>query len=315
MTKNLFLLMFILIFFAGCGIFIKKEKPSPEESPELIAENYVSDAIDYYQAEKYREAIDGWKRALEIIPDDAEVHNFTGLAYHRSGKLDSAIIYFERAVEIDTLYNQAWNNLGYMHFLQGEYEDALDYFDQALRVNPFYEQARLNRMKTAEILDGKLNVRAFELVEKTSKTDSLELRIMNYRRALEIDSNYVDAWNNLGVSYFYYGNLDSAVICFRRALDKKPDYPPGHNNVGYLLDTMGEYDQAIAHYQRAIELKPGYIIAMANLVDTYVHKKDYESARTVLDALRKIEPEHYLVKERIEDYQEILYGSMPKGEQ
>jgi tetratricopeptide (TPR) repeat protein len=316
MMKKLVIYATVVILLSSCSRLFKKDQPEPpevKESPEIIAENYVSDAIDYYQAARYREAITGWKKALKIIPNDSEIYNFVGLAYHRIGKLDSAITSFETAVEITPTYHQAWNNLGYMHFLQGNYEKALGFFDEALRVNPNYEQARLNRVKTSEILEGKLKIQAFELVEKSSDSDSLELQILNYRKALEIDSNYVDAWNNLGVSYFYYGNMDSAVISLKKALDKNPDYPPAHNNVAYILDAMGEYDQAIAHYQKAITLRPAYLVAMANLVDTYVHKKDYESAKIILETLRKSNPNHYLVRERIEDYQEIFWGNMPEG--
>ena len=202
-----------------------------------------------------------------------------------------------------------------MQFLQGNYVAALGNFYKALKANPNYEQASLNFARASEILDGRLQITAFELVENTTKMDSLELQIANYRKALSIDSNYVDAWNNLGVAYFYYSNLDSAVICFKRALDKNPDYPPAHNNAGYVLDVLGEYDQAIAHYQRAIQLRPNYLIAMANLLDSYMHKKDYDSARVILDTLRKAEPNNDLVRERIEEYQEILYGNMPQGGQ
>ena len=316
MMKKIVIFAIAVMLLSSCSRLFKKDQPEPpgvKETPEVIAENYVSDAIDYYQAARYREAIAGWKKALNIIPNDSEIHNFMGLAYHRIGELDSAITSFETAVEITPSYHQAWNNLGYMHFLQGSYEKALGFFDEALRVNPNYEQARLNRVKTAEILEGKLKIQAFELVEKSSDSDSLELQILNYRKALEIDSNYVDAWNNLGVSYFYYGNMDSAVISLKKALDKNPDYPPAHNNVAYILDAMGEYDQAIAHYQKAITLRPGYLVAMANLVDTYVHKKDLESAKIILETLRKSNPNHYLVRERIEDYQELFWGNMPEG--
>jgi len=316
MMKKIVVLIIVIILLSSCSRIFKKEQPEPpevKETPEVIAENYVSDAIDFYQAARYREAITGWKKALKIIPNDSEIHNFMGLAYHRIGELDSAITSFETAVEITPTYHQAWNNLGYMHFLQGNYEKALGFFDEALRVNPNYEQARLNRVKTAEILEGKLKIQAFELVEKSSDSDSLELQILNYRKALEIDSNYVDAWNNLGVSYYYYGNMDSAVISLKKALDKNPDYPPAHNNVAYILDAMGEYDQAIAHYQKAITLRPDYLVAMANLVDTYVHKKDLESAKIILETLRKSNPNHYLVRERIEDYQELFWGNMPEG--
>lgn len=316
MIKIIGLLFIILIVMMSCAPQVKKVPPvEPTETAEIMAENYVNDAIDFYQNQKYPEAIASWKKALYIIPQDAEVHNFVGLAYHRSGQLDSAITYFHRAVTLDPQYHQAWNNLGYMHFLKGNYQLALENFDRSLKANPNYEQARQNRSKTVDILEGRLNIQVFELVEKTAKLDSLELQIANYRKVLEIDSNYVDAWNNLGVAYFYYSNLDSAVICFKKALDKNPDYPPAHNNAGYVLDVLGKYDQAVAHYQKAIQLRPNYLIAMANLVDTYMHQRDYASAKTILDALRKNAPDNYLVRQRIEEYQEILYGNTPQGGQ
>jgi tetratricopeptide (TPR) repeat protein len=313
MSQKFGILLIIFVLLSSCVGPFKKKSKELEESPEIIAENYVSDAIDFYQAQNYRNAIKGWKKALTIIPGDAEVNNFVGLAYHKTGKLDSAITYFSDAVKYDSTYYEAWNNLGYMHFLKGEYDLALKYFDWALKANPNYYQARLNRQKTYDIIQGKLKIQAFELVEKSAKLDSLEMQIRNYHRALEIDSNYVDAWNNLGVAYYYYGNLDSAVICFKRTLDINQDYPPAHNNAGYILDALGDYDQAIAHYHKAIELRPNYMIAMANLVDTYVHKKDYQSARQILDAMRKTNPQNYLVRERIQDYQELLYGKAPQG--
>lgn len=316
MTRKVLILIIIFLLFTSCTHWFKKEQPdagAPVESAELVAENYVSDAIDYYQAAKYRQAISGWKKALEMIPEDAEVHNFVGLAYHRIGKLDSAIIYFEKAVEIDPDYYQAWNNMGYMYFLQANYQKALEFFDQALKANPNYEQARLNRVKTSQIIDGKIKIQAFELVERSSEIDSLELQIANYRKALQIDSNYADAWNNLGVAYYYSGNLDSAVIALKKALDKSPDYAPAHNNVGFILDSMGEYERAIAHYQKAIELRPNYLIAMANLLDSYVHKRDLDSAKIVFQALRQMDPGNSLVQQRIEEYQELLFGNKPQG--
>ncbi len=318
MKKFLPIFVLIFVFVTSCSRGVRKESPTPppekkEPPPEVIAENYVSDGIDDYQSENYEKAVSNWKEALTLIPQDAEVYNFLGLAYHKQGKLDSAIQAFDRAVGLDEKYYQAWNNLGFMHFLKSEYQAALPYFDRALQENPYYQQAVLNRKKTVEIMEGKLKIQAFELVEKTEKIDSLELKIKNYKRALEVDSNYVDAWNNLGVTYFYYGNTDSAVYCIKRALDINPDYPPAHNNAGYILDASGDYEQAVEHYQKAIKLRPSYLVAMANLVDTYVHKEDYWSARQILDALKKTYPENKLVLERIRDYQDLFNGESMKG--
>ena len=89
MMKKIVIFAIVVILLSSCSRFFKKDQPEPpevKETPEVIAENYVSDAIDYYQAARYHEAIVGWKKALQIIPNDAEIHNFMGLAYHRTGE-------------------------------------------------------------------------------------------------------------------------------------------------------------------------------------------------------------------------------------
>ncbi len=303
-------LIFALAFyflFIGCTHLFKRKPPElSEEEKAILAENYVSDGIDFYQAKQYPQAIQKWKKALQYIPDDAEVYNFVGLAYHRSGKLDSAIYYFSRAVEKDTAYYQAWNNLGYMYFLQGKYPQALKYFNKALEVNPNYHQAKLNRDKTRDILNGRLKISAWEIFEDAAHKDSLELQIQLYKKALAIDSNYVDAWNNLGVAYFYYGETDSALYCLRKALQKNPQHPQAHNNLGYILDTLGQYDKAISHFKAALKINPGSVAPWLNLIDAYVHQKNYQAARLYLMAVRKEIPDHPLVKERIKEYGKLL---------
>jgi tetratricopeptide (TPR) repeat protein len=299
-----------VIFLFNCAKKVIKEPPTPPvdiTKEEIKAENWVSEAIVLYQNKNYQEAIINWRKALAIFPEDAELFNFIGLAYHRIGKLDSAITYYSKAVELDSNYHQAWNNLGYMYFLKSEYKTALKYFETSLKTNPNYAQAQLNYQKTQQILNGQISLQAFELFEKTTQNDSLELQIKNYRNILEIDSNYVDAWNNLGVSYFYYSNFDSAIYCIKKALDKNPDYPQAHNNAGYILDGLNKYDEAIAHYQKAIQIRPNYEIAYANLIDTYVRKEDYHSAKIILDALLKFNPDSSLAQQRFNEYKLLLY--------
>ncbi len=288
-------------------------EPETSEARAIEAENYVADGIDYYKNENYQAAVNKWQQALEIIPEDAEVHNFAGLAYHRLGHLDSAIVEFRQAVELNPEYYQAWNNLGYMYFLKGDYEAALPNFRKSLEINPYYDKAKTNLETTQKIVEHKLPFRAFELVEQAANVDSLELKIRYYREALRLDSNYVEAWNNLGVAYYYYGLTDSAVYCLKKALDINPDYPPAHNNAGYILDSVQEYQKAIAHYQKAIQLRPDYLIAMANLVDTYLHQKDYRSAAQILALMKKVNPNHYLVRQREKEFQQLEQKGMEAG--
>ena len=292
-----FLLIFIL---SGCGVSVKKKPPITKEETEIVAENYVETGIAYFEQEEFQKAIVEWKKALGYIPKDAEVHNFLGIAYHRVGHLDSSIAEYKKAIALDPNYHQALNNTGYIYFLKGEYQKALEYFDRALKINPSYQQAILNRQKCLDIMDGRLKIAAFELFENANAMDSLELKIQNYKKALEIDSNYVDAWNNLGVAYHYYGYIDSAVYCLKKALSINPEHPQVNNNIAFLLDGRGEYNAAVYYYQKAILAKPDYLVALVNLGDTYYNMKDYDSAQTMWEAALKFDPGDTWLKEKLD---------------
>jgi tetratricopeptide (TPR) repeat protein len=45
------------------------------------------------------------------------------------------------------------------------------------------------------------------------KKGDYENAIQNYKNALDIDPNYSDAWNNLGLAYIKIGNIDEAKKC------------------------------------------------------------------------------------------------------
>lgn len=299
LKTSIFLLALIFIFY-GCGTSLKKKPSITKEEMGIVAENYVETGISYFEQEEFKKAIDEWKKALKYIPKDAEVHNFLGIAYHRVGHLDSSIAEYKRAVALKPDYHQALNNTGYIYFLKGEYQEALQYFDRALKINPTYEQAILNRQKCADIMEGRLKIAAFELFENANTMDSLELKIQNYKKALRIDSNYVDAWNNLGVAYHYYGYIDSAVYCLKRALSINPEHPQVNNNIAFLLDGSGDYKAAAYYYQKAILAKPDYLVALVNLGDTYKNMKDYDSARTMWEAALKLDPGDTWLKEKLD---------------
>jgi predicted O-linked N-acetylglucosamine transferase (SPINDLY family) len=89
--------------------------------------------------------------------------------------------------------------------------------------------------------------------------------IGSYRRALELDPNYVKAHNNLGVAYQELGKPQDAVQCYRRALALNPDYVEALNNLGNSLRSLEQMDQAAASLLRALELRPGYAEAHYNL--------------------------------------------------
>jgi superkiller protein 3 len=297
----------ILFLLFSCSAPFREKEPAPEEIPtpkvEVTpierGETLVIEGVKYYEDGKADSAIEAWKSALEYLPEDGEIHNWLGVAYLKKNQMDSAIYYYKKSIELNKENYQAYNNLGYVYFKKGDYEKALKYFEKALAINPFFEQAQLNYETTKKILEGKRSLEAFELFEKAANEDSLEVQLGYYKKVISLDSNYVDAFNNIGVAYYYLGQIDSSIIYLKKALDLNPKYPEANNNLGFILSQLGLNKKAIPFFLKAIQERPNYIIALINLADSYYYLKDYNNAQKVLDEALKLDPENMDIKRRI----------------
>ena len=75
------------------------------------------------------------------------------------------------------------------------------------------------------------------------------------RRAIEVQPQLAEAYNNLANSCKEQGRLDDAVRLFRRAVELKPDYAAAHSNLLYTLQyqagaCLSELAAAHAEYNR-----------------------------------------------------------------
>ena len=276
----------------------------PEGKPELVprevretAENFVSEGVNAYQSGKYAESVDAWQQALELIPGDAEVHNFMGISYHKLQRLDDAKRQFTMATQLDSTYYEAYNNLGYILFLQEEYTAAKNAFEHALEINPNYTQAQLNYDKTKKIMNGELLREVFELTQKAEKMENLDEKISFYKKILEIDSTYSEGHNNIGVAYYYADNLDSAYYHLNKAIALNKKYPEAINNLGYIYMLAGRYEDAVKLFLKAVSLKPQYVIALNNLGETYMKMGENENAHRVFQTAFDMDPENQYAQE------------------
>ena len=60
----------------------------------------------------------------------------------------------------------------------------------------------------------------------------------NYEKALDINPDYAEAHNNLGVIFKELGQLDDAVKSYKKALAINPDYAIAHNNLDIALKEL-----------------------------------------------------------------------------
>jgi tetratricopeptide (TPR) repeat protein len=89
--------------------------------------------------------------------------------------------------------------------------------------------------------------------------------IVQYRKALAVKPNYVDAHVNLGVALERRGRLDEAIAHYRQALAINPNFVNAYVNLGAALERQGRLDEAAAQCRKALEIAPNCVGAHVNL--------------------------------------------------
>jgi tetratricopeptide (TPR) repeat protein len=99
-----------------------------------------------------------------------------------------------------------------------------------------------------------------------------------FSKAIELQADYFDAWNNRGVAHNATGQIVEAIGDFDKAIALKPDFAAAYNNRGIAYMKAGHLAEAIRDYSRAIELQPGYADAFENRASAYAQNGQYEQA-------------------------------------
>ena len=76
--------------------------------------------------------------------------------------------------------------------------------------------------------------------------------ITHYQRALKINPDKADTYNNLGAAYLQNGQVNDAIAQFQTAIKLNPDYAQAYYNLGNVLSQNGQMDQALVQYQMAL---------------------------------------------------------------
>lgn len=102
---------------------------------------YAGVGFAYNRQRKYDEAIKWLKKGIEINPRDSNCYAYLGLAYRSltysvRPQYDQAIECFKKALEINPRDSQCYIGLGFSYKNKGDYEKALTSFKKAIELKP-----------------------------------------------------------------------------------------------------------------------------------------------------------------------------------
>jgi S1-C subfamily serine protease len=78
----------------------------------------------------------------------------------------------------------------------------------------------------------------------------------NFKNAIRVDHNYVNAYRSLGDLYYDTGRYDDEIAVLEDAKTILPDDPDINVDLAAAYENMSRFDEAIAAYKKVLEFRP-----------------------------------------------------------
>ena len=147
----------------------------------------------------YPEALAEYQRALQLTPNDAQLHNRLGACHQRMARDADARRHYARALELNPRHAEAWNNLGTLDHAQQRFKQAAQAYRKALEIRPRMATAWTN-LAAAQLALGRV-------------AEGLEA----YRQAFQLDPDILESRSgvvasglDLGLQNFFVAKMLAA---------------------------------------------------------------------------------------------------------
>ena len=118
-----------------------------------------------------------------------------------------------------------------------------------------------------------------------------EKAIVEFKKILSKNPNFVLAHYELAAAYRNLGMLDKAISQYEKTLALNPDFPEALSNLGGYYFRAGKLDQAVSTFKKAIEVYPNFIQALSNLGAALNKQKHHHEAVKLLKKALNLNPE------------------------
>jgi serine/threonine-protein kinase len=196
------------------------------------------------------------------------------------------------------------NNEAYQLYLKGRFywnkrnEDAmqksLDYFQQSIEKDPTFALAYCG-LADSYILLGASDASGF-----MSADDALPKAETAALKALEIDETLAEPHVSLGhVQYYYHRDWPGAEREYKRALELNSNYATAHQWYAIYLMSLGRFDEAQAQARRAQELDPLSLPINMTLGWVLLNARQYDQSVEQLLKTIEMDPSFLLAHHRL----------------
>jgi serine/threonine protein kinase len=191
---------------------------------------------------------------IETKPQGVEEINQEGITYYNLGKYEEALASFERAIKRDGVYPNTYTNRGCVYHVMGQHEAALADYAQAVRLGrrSINAKVRNNRGLLYVVLN------------------QPERALKDLYEAISIDSQYANAYVNVGLAHLLLDNHGEALQRLGKAIALNPKQVLAYHNRGFVYQQLGHVEDALRDYREALLHDPFLIQSYINRSLLYI---------------------------------------------
>ncbi len=241
----------------------KALKAAIAANPRLERPRYELGNVYLLGFHKPKDAIDAYRSALAIDPNDVRVRFTLANVLAQSGQLDDAQQQLEEASRLSPKNLVVLKFLGDLYVRRGKLEQAQGTYAKALAIDPHFLPAA---MAQADLFVMQRNP---------------DQALARYRAIIEISPRSAPALVKIGMIDEMKGRWNEAEQAYRQALAADPHLAMAANNLACLLNDHGNKPaEALTWATKAVELSPKDV----NTLDTlgWVLRANGDSQRALL---------------------------------
>lgn len=234
------------------------------------ATTFVEQALKFQSESNYNEAIKQYIQAIEIAPEDPQLHYNIGTAFQASGDFEHAKKAYLKSLSInpenekakkalESLKNEVENKkiqelISRALELQNSenYQGAITTYLAAISLRPDNAQLYYN-LGTAYQAQGKYT----EAIKQYEKAVELDAENENYKQAIKlVKDDIARPLINSAIQKQTTNDLLGAISDYKKALEVFPEDAQTHFNLATAYQSASQLDNAIQSYLKAVEIDP-----------------------------------------------------------
>jgi tetratricopeptide (TPR) repeat protein len=189
-----------------------------------------------------------------------------------------AVDAFEKAIELDPTYARAYAGLADSYALMASYSLG----------NEFIPKARAAAIRALELDDQLAEAHAsLALIVENFDWD-WDKAEQEYRRAIQLDSNYATAHHWYGEFLSFQGRFNEAMAEFDRARQLDPQSLIIATDRGEALYFARQYERSIKQYREVLAIEPSFPRA-STIVNPYTENGMFAEALAVIEKRQRFE--------------------------